>query len=43
MLGLYRDNGRGNGNYCTIVGYILGCSREEGNRLYIYTPVNTKP
>ena len=24
ILGLYRDNGKENGNYCTIIGYILG-------------------
>ena len=24
MLGLYRDNGKENGNYLIIIGYILG-------------------
>ena len=23
-MGLYRDNGEENGNYCSIIGYILG-------------------
>ena len=33
---LYMDNGKETGNYCTIVGYILGCDREEGKISYIH-------
>ena len=30
ILGLYWDNGKENGNYCIIIGYILGLSRVSG-------------
>ena len=29
ILGLYRDNGKENGNYHTIIGYILGLDYEN--------------
>ena len=30
MLGLYRDNGKENGNYYSIMGYILGLYGDNG-------------
>ena len=30
ILGLYRDNGKDNGNYCLTIGYILGLYRDNG-------------
>ena len=34
-LGLCRNDGKNNGNYYVIVGYILEVSKEFGNTLYI--------
>ena len=31
ILGLYRDNGKENGNYYIIIGYTLGLYRDNGN------------
>ena len=30
ILGIYRDNGKENGNYYSIIGYILGLYRDNG-------------
>ena len=32
ILGLYRNNGKENGNYYIIIGYILGLYRDNGKR-----------
>ena len=29
-MGLYRDNGKENGNYYTIIGYTMGLYRDNG-------------
>ena len=30
MLGLYRDNGKENGRYYSIIGYVTGLYRDNG-------------
>ena len=31
ILGLCRDTGKENGNYYSIIGYMLGCSKDYGS------------
>ena len=31
-MGLYRDNGKENGDYCVLIGYILGLTGDSGQR-----------